>query len=149
MIFIAHRGLTDGPNTETENHPVTINGCLYSGLDVEVDVRLVKDIWYLGHDDATYETTIDFLRQPGLWLHCKNYEASFSLLSEDVNFFCHQSDDRTLTSKGFWWTQPQMPLGPSSIAVMPETYINRYDLSQAKYWQCAGICSDWIEKIRG
>lgn len=151
MKLIAHRGLTDGPNKNLENTPQQIKSCLANTLDVEIDVWFENNQWYLGHDEPTYKTTLEFLNQDGLWIHCKNYESAFQLLDLtkhgwNFNFFSHDKDDRTLTSHGYWWTDPHKELGPLSIAVMPEWTTD--NLSDVKNWQCFGVCSDWISKIK-
>lgn len=153
MRFIAHRGLTTGPNPATENHPDQIKQCLDNNFDVEIDVRYVNGEWFLGHDMPQYITSLEFLHQDNLWIHCKNFEAAFQLLDLtkrgwNFNFFSHDKDDRTLTSHGFWWTNPSMELGPLSVAVMPEWFVEIDKLSTIKNWNCYGVCSDWIEKIR-
>ena len=42
MKIIAHRGLMVGPDPEAENQPDTLDEALSYGLDVEVDVRLIR-----------------------------------------------------------------------------------------------------------
>ena len=151
MKLIAHRGLTYGPNKDLENTPEQIKYCLSDRIDVEIDVWFENNHWYLGHDAPTYKTTLEFLNQEGLWIHCKNYQAAFQLLDLtkrgwNFNFFSHDKDDRTLTSHGYWWTDPHKELGPLSIAVMPEWTTD--NLAQVKNWQCFGVCSDWISLIK-
>ena len=152
MRLIAHRALVNGPNASLENHPDQIKYCLDNRIDAEIDVRYINEKWYLGHDEPTYPTSLDFLNQDGLWIHCKNHEAAFNLLDLtkrgwNFNFFSHDKDDRTLTSHGYWWTDPYKELGPLSIAVMPEWVVGVGKLSEIKNWKCFGVCSDWIEKI--
>jgi hypothetical protein len=59
--------------------------------------------------------------------------------SNKFNFFWHENDLATLTSKGYIWASPGKQPIKNSIAVMPEWY--KDDLSQ-----CIGICSDLIVK---
>ena len=54
MIYIAHRGLFNGPDKEKENSPAQINQALFKGYDVEVDVWFKDGKWFLGHDEPTY-----------------------------------------------------------------------------------------------
>ena len=58
-----------------------------------------------------------------------------------LNYFWHQKDDVTLTSKGWIWAYPGKQPIKGSIAVMPE--LNNDDLTQ-----CAGICSNNIMKYK-
>ena len=56
-----------------------------------------------------------------LWLHCKNLEAvsQFNILDPHgsyLNYFWHQEDDVTLTSKGHIWAYPGKQPIENSIA---------------------------------
>jgi hypothetical protein len=51
MIYIAHRGLFQGPDKEKENHPDQIRKALKKRYDCEVDVWWKSDGWWLGHDE--------------------------------------------------------------------------------------------------
>ena len=63
MILISHRGNTDGKNSEYENNPIYVNKALDKDFDVEVDVWLIDNRWYLGHDSPKHEITISYLTQ--------------------------------------------------------------------------------------
>lgn len=145
MILISHRGNLDGPNPEKENHPDYIKEALDAGYDVEVDVWFLKKRgFFLGHDTAEYPITVDFLKQNSekLWIHCKNVTAMVMLSHHpELNYFWHQEDTMTLTSKQKMWVYPGKQPVLNSIAVMPE--IHGDDLSI-----CAGICSDYIKQYK-
>ncbi len=70
MIFIAHRGLIDGPNPSIENSPNAIKLAFEKGFHCEIDVRYIKDKWFLGHDEPMYQIDYEFLEQPNLWDTC-------------------------------------------------------------------------------
>jgi len=141
MKLIAHRGLIYGPNGQLENNPSQIESVLKQGFDVEVDVWYQQGQWFLGHDRPTYMVDFDFLKQPGLWIHAKNLDALYALGSTILNYFWHQKDDFTLTSEGFIWTYPNMPLTAHSICVMPEWEDIEFK-NLPEY--CYGICSDYV-----
>ena len=118
---IAHRGNTKG-KTEHENCPVYLSDASIDHF-VEVDVWYVDDKIFLGHDEPTYEVSIDFLKNYKFFCHAKNIEALHRMLEEpDIHCFWHEDDLVTLTSKGYVWKYP-------------EVYF------QGKLW---GICSDWV-----
>ena len=153
MRLIAHRALKNGPNRELENHPSEISSCLEQGFEVEVDVWYQNLQWWLGHDEPTYLTSIEFLNHPGLWLHAKNFEAADRLVELthqgwEFNFFSHDRDPRALTSHGLWWTQPGLEFGPRSIVVMPEWHVDVEHIESVLSWNCAGVCSDYVDRIR-
>ena len=57
------------------------------------------------------------------------------------NYFWHQEDTVTLTSRGHIWVYPGKQPIKNSIAVMPELFND-----DTQY--CLGICSDYIEKYK-
>jgi hypothetical protein len=146
MILIAHRGLITGPGKEFENKPAQIETALAMEFDCEVDVWFKDSEWWLGHDGPTYLIDFEFLEQPGLWIHAKNLSALYVLSNTELNYFWHQEDDFTLTSRGYIWTYPGKQLSKNSIMVMPEW--NDSTLENARSANCAGVCSDFIGSLR-
>jgi hypothetical protein len=142
MILISHRGNINGRLELSENEPNYIDSAISKGYDVEVDIWVVEGTFYLGHDKPQYGVTLGWLfeRKDKLWIHCKNIEAIefFNLLFETYNYFWHQEDTVTLTSKGFIWAYPGKQPINRSIAVMPELFNDNTD-------SCLGICSDYIK----
>lgn len=143
MRIIAHRGNVNGPNPDKENEPSYINEAINSGYDAEIDVWLINDEWYLGHDEPKYNIKYDFLTSPKLWLHAKNGDSFYFLLKDQKhNVFWHTNEDWVLTSKRYIWTYPNKVLYPNSICVMPENGYN------GNIHKCYGICTDDITKIK-
>jgi len=144
MILISHRGNTNGKFESYENEPNYIDKAISEDYDVEVDIWMLKGSLYLGHDNPRYGVTQHWLNQRAdkLWIHCKNIEAVewFSLI-QSFNYFWHQEDTLTLTSKGYIWVYPGKQPIKNSIAVMPEIYND--DITQ-----CLGICSDYIQNYK-
>jgi hypothetical protein len=145
MKYIAHRGLTEGPDINLENRPEQILKSLSAGYDCEIDLWLVNSDYYLGHDGPTYQINYDFLKQSGLWIHAKNLSALHWLTQTDLEYFWHQEDQFTLTSNNYIWTYPGNQLSPRSIMVVPETV--DITLSNTQHVDCYGICSDYIRLI--
>ncbi len=145
MLLIAHRGNIDGHNIQTENHPDHIIKALNLGFDSEVDVRYLNGEFFLGHDEAQYKVSLNWLLEYAskLWIHCKTIETVFQLHSHsDLNYFFHENDAVTLTSHNYLWTYPGKLLTEKSIDVMPE--ILNSDLKNYKPGKsCYGICSDY------
>lgn len=153
MKLIAHRGNIDGPNQLEENRPEYIDYSIELGYDVEVDVRydIIEGKFYLGHDGPQYCVAQYWLekRIDNLWIHCKNIESLyyFSTKIGAYNYFWHQEDDFTLTSKNYIWTYPGKPFTLNSVIVMPELDIN-CDLNSLRDFDCFGVCSDFISKLK-
>lgn len=145
MILISHRGNLTGPNPDRENSQLYIQEALDKEFDVEIDVWVIDDIIYMGHDKPQYGVDFRWIRDRvnKLWVHCKNVESVvyFKECGYDVNYFWHQEDTLTLTSQNHIWVYPGKQPIKNSIAVMPE--INNDDITK-----CLGICSDIIEKYK-
>ena len=133
-------------NPDLENSPAYITEALQLGFFVEVDVWAMPDgELCLGHDQATYPTTVEFLRHsPRVICHAKTPGTLWRLLQENIHCFSHDQDDCVLTSRGWIWTYPGKELTEESISVMPE-WIDR---DSAKWdTKCLGICSDWVGRL--
>lgn len=152
MRLISHRGNITGPNRDWENSPHYIDIAIAEGFDVEIDVWVVDEQIMLGHDFPQYITDLEWLkvRAENLWIHCKNiesmiyfsrYDAIFGPLVNSFNFFWHETDRVTLTSKGVIWAYPGNQPISGSVAVMPE--LHNDDISD-----CFGICSDYVSNYR-
>lgn len=148
MKIISHRGNLTGPEKQYENNPDRIDYCISLGLDVEVDVWDLNGQWFLGHDYPHHKIDIEFLkeRKNNLWIHCKNVESLNLCFSTDLNYFWHENDTYTLTSKKYIWTYPGKELTNNSVSVMPEWDISIEKLSDYKP-NCYGVCSDYISLI--
>jgi hypothetical protein len=145
MRLISHRGNIDGKIIDTENSPLYIDEAINKNFDVEIDLWITENEFYLGHDKPEYLIKLDWMidRKEKLWIHCKNIEAIkyLNINQLDLNYFWHENDLMTLTSKGFMWVFPGKQPIKNSIAVMPE--INDDNISE-----CFGICSDYIQNYR-
>lgn len=140
MILISHRGNLNGKE-KNENSPTLINKRLNENFNVEIDVWYENNQFYLGHDNPEYKIDINFLMSSNLWIHCKNYKALSEISKyKNINYFYHNIDNYTLTSKGYIWVFPGKELINNSIAVLPE--ITKYSDEDLKI--CYGICSDNI-----
>lgn len=145
MIIISHRGNLDG-TSEKENSPEHIQHALSLGYDVEVDVWFKDNTWFFGHDDPTYEVEHSFFssilnpKATKLWIHAKNIEAAEQLSSTGMNWFWHEKDKITLTSKGNIWCYPNTYV-KDGISVMIE---KRFDIPD----YVGGICTDHPEAWR-
>lgn len=154
MKLIAHRGNIDGPNPIKENSPEYIEHAIENGFDVEIDIRYdtFDKSFYLGHDDPQYIVTQYWLGQymDKLWIHCKNIEALYYFTNNTggYNYFWHQSDDFTLTSKNYIWTYPGKTYTSRSVIVMPEWECEIEKLLDFRAYSCYGICSDYIGEIK-
>lgn len=142
MLKIAHRGNLKGPSSR-ENHPFYIEEAIYAGFDVEIDIRLVDDQLWLGHDEPQYLISKTFLDRykDKLWIHCKNLAVLeyFVTLKEDYKYFWHEDDSYTLTSNGFIWTYPGKPVTDKSILVLKGK--EPHPDSKTVF----GICSDYVK----
>lgn len=144
MILISHRGNIDGPNPSQENNPSYVNDAIRKGYAVEIDLWVNDGKLFLGHDNPQYEIEKTWigLREKNLWIHCKNISAIELCYNENYwNYFWHDTDTLTITSKGFLWAYPGKQPIKKSIAVLPELYDDNLS-------SCIGVCSDFIQKYK-
>jgi hypothetical protein len=153
MKLIAHRGNLDGPNPSKENHPEYIESAITNGYDVEIDIRYdtFDKKLYLGHDEPQYLIDWYWLGQykDNLWIHCKNIEALYEFVdaTSGFNYFWHQEDDFTLTSRNYIWTYPGKTYTTKSIIVMPENNSRLFDFNEIKEYHVHGVCTDYPNLI--
>lgn len=144
MILISHRGNIAGRSESYENEPNYIDLAISNGYDVEIDIWYKDNLLWLGHDKADYNIDFQWIldRIDKLWIHCKNIEAIlyFKDCVQEFNFFWHEEDTITLTSKNYIWAYPGKQPIANSIAVMPEIFND--DTTS-----CIGICSDYIKSF--
>mgnify|MGYP001239861119 CR=1 FL=1 len=146
MRIIAHRANINGPDLKTENSISNIRFCIASGFDVEIDIRLLDNNLYLGHDKPveliSNETLLEIKDKS--WIHCKNMEALsfFYKNKEEFNYFWHEKDSYSLTSKGFIWTFPGQALSTGCVCVMPELQ-DKEDMFYLKKDLIFGVCTDY------
>tara|TARA_Y100000593_G_scaffold83590_1_gene157684 strand:- start:1362 stop:1832 length:471 start_codon:yes stop_codon:yes gene_type:complete len=143
MLFISHRGNTNGPRASLENTEDYIKEAIYKGYFVEIDVWKIKDTWFLGHDAPQYRTNEKFISQPSLLLHAKNLEALKSMLDLQLHCFWHQDDFYTLTSRGIIVSYPGYASGKNTICMRPE--LVSIDTIADSY----AVCSDYVDMLKG
>jgi len=145
MILISHRGNINGRMESYENEPNYIDSAIKKGYDVEIDVWFKDNMLWLGHDKPDYGINFSFIKDriSNLWVHCKNIESVvfFKECGYDVNYFWHETDCVTLTSRNHIWAYPGKQKIKGSISVMPELFND--DVSE-----CLGVCSDFIENFK-
>lgn len=149
MIYIAHRGNLRGSDPDKENTLTQIQKALRLNFEVEIDVWCKGGKWFLGHDEPQEPISLEFLDYFGFWVHCKNFESLEQLslmdatLNLSCNYFWHEKDQFTLTSKRLIWTYPGGPIGPSSIVLAKDDNYSDEDLLGT-----LGICSDNIMEVK-
>jgi hypothetical protein len=144
MLWIAHRGNIDGPDTANENKIEYIDHVLYTtDYDVEIDISWIGGKLYLGHEEPQEELPTRYLNNKRLWLHCKNSQALLYMnIYGTATYFWHQDDDYTLTSNGKIWVYPGIQLLKGSIAVIPEVAY------KGELKESYGICTDYINRFK-
>jgi len=142
VILISHRGNINGPIPEKENSVSYINEALREGYDVEIDVWLINNELFLGHDHPDYKINLEFLLGKSLWCHAKSIDALEFLMSHDIRCFWHQSDDVTLTYPDMLlWTYAGKQLTKRSICCNLGKKNKELD-------SCYAVCSDYISLFK-
>tara|TARA_R110002110_G_scaffold57127_5_gene163608 strand:+ start:2805 stop:3230 length:426 start_codon:yes stop_codon:yes gene_type:complete len=141
VILIAHRGNIKGVD-KRENMPEYITEALNREYDVEIDVWLTNQGYFLGHDKPQYAIPKNFLRQSGVWCHAKNSHAFKDMLQDpNIHCFWHENDDYTLTSQGKIWIFPDKEPLDGGILVLREG-------QKISHPNLGGICSDFVGDYR-
>lgn len=156
--LIAHRGLLEGPSKELENSLILIknNFKKYPFIINEIDIWIEKKIFF-GHEISGQIVEPSFLieNSKNLILHIKNIDTKFpesielfKLLNNKCHIYAHDSDNFTITNKGWIWSHPKLGMIPRTICVMPETFI---DINSNKFLKnlhlLSGVCTDFPIKI--
>lgn len=135
MIIISHRGNLNGIDKKLENNPLHILE-LSKKINVEIDLWFINNELFLGHDDPVHKIDQSFFNSK-MWIHCKNIEAAQFMSEKKWNWFWHDNDKMTITSKGYIWCYPNIFL-KNGITVM-KNYQKDLPLT-------FGICTDYINK---
>jgi hypothetical protein len=146
MRIISHRGIVE--NSEfLENSPEAIDFAIKQGFEVEIDVRMIGEDFFLGHDTPDYKVEFRWFRDrlTRIWIHCKDFEsfAFFNAIGYEFNYFWHQEDDYTLTSDKTIWTYPGKEVYENSVIVDLKLLEG---LGQYEY--AKGICTDVPLKMK-
>jgi hypothetical protein len=112
MKLIAHRGNIDGPNPLEENRPEYIEAAISKDMMwrlIFVMIPLIRHFIWVTTNLNTPQVGFGLGKYiHHLWVHCKNIEALYEFAhgTSGFNYFWHQEDDFTLTSKNYIWTYP-------------------------------------------
>jgi len=144
LLVISHRGNMMGPRMGTENKKETIIDVITRfKIPVEVDVRILNNKFYLGHDTIVEEIDPQFLIQNRhmLYVHAKTPETASFLKEKQwpLNWFFHDKDSLTVTSKGDLWCFPGIYL-PNGITVE----LGKKNAIPAVYGVCTDHPLSWI-----
>jgi hypothetical protein len=149
MILIAHRGNINGPNIAEENNPYYLDDAIERGYCVEVDLRMIKNDLYFGHDYEQYKVKENYLidRVDHLWIHCKDVLAmAYCFNHPKLHYFWHENDDYTMTNFGYTWAYPgKEVVNDMTIMVMPEKHWNYEEIKQINP---IGVCSDYVKMLK-
>lgn len=142
MKIISHRGNITGPNTNLENSPAYVIEAANNNYDVEIDVWLVGEEFYLGHDTPLYQIDKNFLLNKNFWCHAKNLKALHRLMDIGAHCFWHQNDQVTITSKGYIWCYPDTKeFNERSIALC-------FEKNATIPQTCYGVCTDYPNLLK-
>lgn len=139
MKIICHRANLFGPS-EYENSIKQAHKCIEYGFDVELDLRFIGNKLFLGHDSPESEIDLNNILEmkSNLWIHCKDVQSLEYFSNTDFNYFWHDTDKYTLTSKNIGWVFPNCAPYKKSVVVLPEICDYRIDEHEVY-----GLCTDY------
>ena len=145
MIIIAHRGNLNGENKDWENHPNYIQKAIDNKFQVEIDLRVIKGVLWLGHDIPQYEVSMEWLYQKrnDLWIHTKNFEALALLAKkkDEFKYFWHTCDSFVITSTHQIWAHDLNELNDPSNSIVP--LLDHESLNSKFKSAYYAICTDY------
>lgn len=141
--IISHRGNLNGPDLDLENNPNQINLALSKNFLVEIDLRIIENKFWLGHDKPDYLIDKQWLldRSNHLVIHSKDLLTSNYLidLNKQLNWFYHTNEDIVLTSRGWLWCYPGIYLDKGiTVLIGDQVKLNSKVL---------GVCTDYPLKF--
>ena len=146
-LLISHRGNINGIVPEKENTVEHIEEALEKGFHVVVDVFLIGEKHLaLGSETPQYPITIDFLTNKKIICRAKSIEALDFLVTNQAHAFYQEAENCSLTSGGLIWVSQGKNITQRCVFAMPEWIMP--DITTLKNIDCAGICSNFIEKIK-
>lgn len=158
--IVAHRGLLNGPSKDLENNPEIILEIIknHPRLLIEIDLNIMEDGIYLGHDYPNYKIDIDFIikNKDRFILHVKRFDSESDFVNKSLSkiykishCFSHEDDNFTITNRGWIWSHPKMGFVPNSIFVLPEKFVSLNSREfRNKINLLKGICTDFPLEIK-
>jgi len=148
MKIISHRGNINGPIPKKENRPSYIDSAIQLGYEVEIDLRVINNEFWLGHDEPQYKIELLWmrLRKEKLWFHCKDMESALMLasLDDDFKYFCHSSEPYVCTSHKYLWIH-DLTSGINDKCIIP--LLSKDDIMNYKNNKPYAICTDFVNTI--
>lgn len=149
MLLISHRGNINSVQPAFENSPHYIDNAILSGYDVEMDVRLINNEIYLGHDEPDYKISLEWLleRKKHLFIHTKNFGVLSYLIDKDLRTFYHQKENHTIINNcNLIWSHELSEANEKSIIplISKEDIEKQVKIPDNVY----GICSDFVEILK-
>lgn len=144
MKIVSHRGNLTGPNPKTENFPGQIDLAISEGYLVEIDLRIVEDEYWLGHDLPQYKIDYYWLvnRSSNLIIHAKDLITCDKLSDNPhgLNWFYHTDEDVVITSRGTLWAYPGIYLKNAITVCLG----NDFNFPE----NILGVCTDYPQLIK-
>jgi len=149
MKIISHRGNINGPIHEKENRPSYIDSAIQLGYDVEIDLRIIDNDFWLGHDEPQYKIELTWmrLRKDNLWFHCKDINSALILakLDEDFKYFCHSQEPYVCTSHKYLWIH-DLTGKINDKCIIP--LLSKEDIEKYNNTEPYAICTDFVNLIK-
>jgi hypothetical protein len=149
MKIISHRGNINGPVPEKENRPSYIDSAIQLGYDVEVDLRIIDNDFWLGHDEPQYKVELPWmlLRKDKIWFHCKDINSALVLAKFDQGFqyFCHSQEPYVCTSHKYLLIH-DLTSNINDKCIIP--LLSKEDIEKYNNSKPYAICTDFVNYIK-
>lgn len=149
MKIISHRGNINGILSDKENRPSYVDCALQLGYDVEVDLRIIDNEFWLGHDEPQYKIEPSWinLRKNKLWFHCKDINSALILVKfdQEIQYFCHSLEPYVCTNNGYLWIH-DLTCKINDKCILP--LLSQEDIKKyMNYNNAYAICTDYANSL--
>jgi len=148
MRVISHRGNVFGPGSQCERK--NIERAYELGYDVELDVWIVNEQFYVGHDEPLYELPLEWIDSAmadRTWFHAKNIFAYNALKGLGVRTFMH-ADESWAPIGALQWHHPRLNDSitfKENDVVLDVNGHARIDIERVRKTPPYAICTDWAD----
>jgi hypothetical protein len=136
-LFLSNRGNVDSQNPKKENTIDHLTNAYDRGFCLKTDIWVIKDSVVTGVGHPNHAINLERFSKDRLLIQARNPAALLFLLQANYHCFWRETDELTITNKGFVLSFSSM-LFPNSILMKPE---DNMVIPDDNY---LGICSDFI-----
>ena len=139
-VFIANRGNYQGADTDNENTFSYLLQAFNAGHLVVCDIQTYKSVLYFGHNEPKETVNWQFITKNKVICRAVDLDSFVVLYNLNAHCFWYQTDDMSLTSRGYLWCKPDVQIDHTRAIW---TNVNKEKL-HSRPDKIFGICGDIV-----